>query len=66
MRVFDENKMEFLNFIQRTGDINQSIQYYAPVWIPDNFSDKCMVCDSEFTLFNRRHHCRLDFIFLNI
>ncbi|EFA85718.1 Esterase [Heterostelium album PN500] len=29
-----------------------------PEWVPDNSSTKCEMCSSEFTLFNRRHHCR--------
>ncbi|GAM20731.1 hypothetical protein SAMD00019534_039060 [Acytostelium subglobosum LB1] len=29
-----------------------------PEWVPDNSSNKCEMCASEFTLFNRRHHCR--------
>ncbi|KAH0794717.1 FYVE zinc finger family protein [Histomonas meleagridis] len=31
---------------------------FAPVWIPDELVPKCMICDSKFTLINRRHHCR--------
>ncbi|KYR01118.1 Esterase [Tieghemostelium lacteum] len=29
-----------------------------PQWVPDNSSNKCEMCQSEFTFFNRRHHCR--------
>ncbi|CAL8091285.1 unnamed protein product [Calicophoron daubneyi] len=32
---------------------------HSPVWIPDAEATHCMVCGiSEFTLVNRRHHCR--------
>eukprot|EP00939_MAST-03C_sp_MAST-3C-sp1_P000879 g879.t1 len=30
----------------------------APLWVPDNFSETCMVCDRAFTVTLRRHHCR--------
>jgi hypothetical protein len=30
----------------------------APVWQGDSTSNACQVCRIEFTLFNRRHHCR--------
>ncbi|KAI9188305.1 hypothetical protein H9P43_002696 [Blastocladiella emersonii ATCC 22665] len=33
--------------------------YRAPVWIPDAATTACNVCRVEFTLTNRRHHCRL-------
>ncbi|MCD7472584.1 hypothetical protein HAX54_013857 [Datura stramonium] len=28
-------------------------------WMPDDSCRVCYDCDSQFTLFNRRHHCRL-------
>ncbi|KAK5792442.1 1-phosphatidylinositol-3-phosphate 5-kinase FAB1B-like [Gossypium arboreum] len=28
-------------------------------WMPDHSCRMCYECDSPFTLFNRRHHCRL-------
>ena len=30
----------------------------APVWIPDQRVTMCQLCSNEFTLVNRRHHCR--------
>jgi hypothetical protein len=27
-------------------------------WIPDKERETCRACDVEFTLFNRKHHCR--------
>jgi hypothetical protein len=29
-----------------------------PQWIPDHAAPKCMSCNSQFTAFRRRHHCR--------
>ncbi|XP_070495322.1 lateral signaling target protein 2 homolog isoform X2 [Chironomus tepperi] len=29
-----------------------------PKWIPDNAAPRCMSCESSFTAFRRRHHCR--------
>lgn len=28
-------------------------------WMPDHSCRVCYECDSQFTVFNRRHHCRL-------
>ena len=30
----------------------------APVWIPDDAVDRCLICRDGFTFLNRRHHCR--------
>eukprot|EP01127_Copromyxa_protea_P019486 TRINITY_DN6345_c0_g1_i1.p1 TRINITY_DN6345_c0_g1~~TRINITY_DN6345_c0_g1_i1.p1 ORF type:complete len:581 (-),score=78.64 TRINITY_DN6345_c0_g1_i1:69-1787(-) len=30
----------------------------APVWIPDDATTTCTLCESKFTTFYRRHHCR--------
>jgi hypothetical protein len=30
----------------------------AGEWVEDTQSDRCMNCDKDFTMFNRRHHCR--------
>ncbi|KAJ3293244.1 hypothetical protein HK104_004641 [Borealophlyctis nickersoniae] len=33
-------------------------EFSAPVWIPDEFAPNCMVCNQEFHMFLRKHHCR--------
>ena len=33
--------------------------YHAPVWVPDSFSVRCARCVEPFTLWRRKHHCRL-------
>jgi len=30
-----------------------------PDWLPDDYSEVCMRCDSLFSFTNRRHHCRV-------
>ncbi|CAK9300931.1 unnamed protein product [Gordionus sp. m RMFG-2023] len=41
----------------KTGKVASS-EYAAP-WIPDSEASQCMHCKkSQFTLINRRHHCR--------
>lgn len=34
-------------------------EYNAPIWIPDNHATICSRCQEPFTLFRRKHHCRL-------
>ncbi|KAH8923343.1 hypothetical protein BT69DRAFT_1319610 [Atractiella rhizophila] len=33
--------------------------YSAPIWVPDDKANACMVCGSQFGIFRRKHHCRL-------
>jgi hypothetical protein len=32
--------------------------YEAPVWVPDDATERCLICRTLFTFINRRHHCR--------
>ncbi|RKP10209.1 Dbl homology domain-containing protein [Thamnocephalis sphaerospora] len=34
-------------------------EYNAPVWVPDDDAAECMICQQEFRLYRRKHHCRL-------
>ncbi|KAH3732647.1 protein piccolo [Pelomyxa schiedti] len=38
--------------------MNPLDSFVAPTWQPDNEASNCTVCSKEFTLMNRRHHCR--------
>lgn len=31
---------------------------FKPEWLPDEFTQSCMLCNENFTLIKRRHHCR--------
>jgi transcription elongation factor Elf1 len=42
--------------LMRTG--SQPASEHAAVWVPDNASPTCMACKKNFTVLNRRHHCR--------
>ncbi|WFC97271.1 hypothetical protein MBRA1_003938 [Malassezia brasiliensis] len=33
--------------------------YHPPVWVPDSVAAQCTRCAEPFTLWRRRHHCRL-------
>ncbi|KAI8611666.1 Dbl homology domain-containing protein [Chytriomyces sp. MP71] len=34
------------------------VSYQAPVWLPNKFTQCCMICAVPFTLLTRKHHCR--------
>jgi len=38
---------------------NEEEQKNAILWVPDNFVELCQSCKQPFTLFRRKHHCRL-------
>ncbi|KAI9337819.1 Dbl homology domain-containing protein [Obelidium mucronatum] len=35
------------------------VHFKAPVWLPNKFSNECMICKAVFTLLSRKHHCRM-------
>tara|TARA_R110002050_G_scaffold3853_1_gene19806 strand:+ start:220 stop:1215 length:996 start_codon:yes stop_codon:yes gene_type:complete len=53
-----EKTIEKVNSNTATKQIEEASDYEAPVWIPDDASPKCLLCQKDFTFINRRHHCR--------
>lgn len=43
---------------QENKEENERLGSKAPVWIPDTRVSMCMLCTDDFTVTNRRHHCR--------
>jgi len=43
----------------KKGNSSDSKELYLPLpaFVPDDYSDHCMVCNDAFGIFNRRHHC---------
>ncbi|KAA3674465.1 uncharacterized protein DEA37_0009813, partial [Paragonimus westermani] len=55
--VFDVKLKIQFSFVVGVGTCD--LVKHSPVWIPDSEATHCMVCTtSEFSLVNRRHHCR--------
>lgn len=52
-----ENRATRRNYSISTSPSTSHIQS-PPKWIPDHQVLKCMQCESQFTAFRRRHHCR--------
>ncbi|XP_074659849.1 pleckstrin homology domain-containing family F member 2-like [Tubulanus polymorphus] len=46
------------DLLAKRGKTQQTTEN-SPVWVPDQDSNKCQVCNkTEFTVLQRRHHCR--------
>ena len=67
-----EDKAAWLKTIRETADAfkrdtrslqidmnTPGIEAEAPIWQPDSAAKNCTFCKGEFSLLNRRHHCRL-------
>ncbi|GFY63756.1 putative 1-phosphatidylinositol 3-phosphate 5-kinase [Trichonephila inaurata madagascariensis] len=38
--------------------LSASATFQKPNWMPDTEADSCLNCDSKFSQFRRKHHCR--------
>lgn len=49
-----------MNESNSTGSLTSApdLGRVPPYWIPDHMTPLCMHCDSKFSTFKRRHHCR--------
>jgi FYVE/RhoGEF/PH domain-containing protein 5/6 len=57
----DAEKKEWMDALQARIDEcggGAKSDAHAPVWTPDKHSSNCTRCNVEFTIINRRHHCR--------
>ena len=45
--------------MQQSAMRGQRPSFSSPRWMPDSESENCLGCEISFTLFNRKHHCRL-------
>lgn len=43
----------------KSGLLPPLLDVIPPIWIPDTLCPSCSCCHRKFTLFNRRHHCRV-------
>eukprot|EP00211_Chloroparvula_japonica_P005639 CAMPEP_0119140840 /NCGR_PEP_ID=MMETSP1310-20130426/29918_1 /TAXON_ID=464262 /ORGANISM="Genus nov. species nov., Strain RCC2339" /LENGTH=367 /DNA_ID=CAMNT_0007132231 /DNA_START=77 /DNA_END=1180 /DNA_ORIENTATION=- len=44
--------------LESVGGPPSDLPKSAPEWVPDKSSSSCMLCSTNFSLTNRRHHCR--------
>lgn len=50
---------------ETTRDLQSKLEFFLaelserpPIWVPDEERVQCFTCNTKFTIFNRRHHCR--------
>ena len=48
-----------VEMFQRAKTKAIDVSSLAPVWIPDELVKSCQVCSKNFSMFTRRHHCRV-------
>ncbi|XP_025018519.1 lateral signaling target protein 2 homolog [Tetranychus urticae] len=49
---------ETSNILNNTNQRETTRRLLPPIWVPDEMVSACILCDSQFTLIRRRHHCR--------
>ncbi|KAH6782737.1 RING/FYVE/PHD zinc finger superfamily protein [Perilla frutescens var. frutescens] len=49
-----EKKKGFTDFINMMKPVNEEKDH----WVPDEAVSKCTACGTDFSAFNRKHHCR--------
>jgi len=51
---------EMEKVVQQRKTIETARVRPSPLWVPDDFTNVCMMpqCEHRFTVINRRHHCR--------
>lgn len=52
----EASSLRLINRTDPSASLNTHIP--APLWVPDNYMDHCVVCEKPFTFTHRRHHCR--------
>eukprot|EP01084_Bolivina_argentea_P003793 7151_1 len=52
------NIRKVISDVIRLQGKTQQRELAAPLMVPDDWSENCMICEKPFTFVNRRHHCR--------
>lgn len=60
----DEEKADWIQSFEPYAA--KSLDFSLPIWLPDTSTDKCLSCDKSFSFINRKHHCRLYILLLNL
>ncbi|XP_065372444.1 lateral signaling target protein 2 homolog [Calliphora vicina] len=57
-RVSESNANSIQQPQQQQINTTSPVHLSPPAWIPDQKAPRCMSCNTPFTAFRRRHHCR--------